>query len=84
MFAQGDSSKTELNLEKGSEALVNIVSENIVRSRYPLDYLKKMIKASKIAENVTLRVGNDYPLKMEFKGDKASMTMVLAPRVAED
>lgn len=84
MFAEGDSSKTELNIEKGSDALVNLVSEKTVRSRYPLDYLKKMIKASKIADNVTMRLGSDYPLKMEFKGDKASMTMVLAPRVAED
>ena len=43
-----------------------------------------MIKASKISDNVKLKLGNDYPLRMEFKGDKASLTMILAPRVSEE
>ncbi|MEM5811049.1 MAG: DNA polymerase sliding clamp, partial [Candidatus Aenigmatarchaeota archaeon] len=60
-------------------------TKNEVRSRYPIDYLKKMIKASKIADSATVRLGQDYPMKLEFKsGDKVSMTFVLAPRVSEE
>ncbi len=83
--AEGDVSKTELEIEKGNEALIDIKADGEVKSRYPLEYLKKMIKASKIAESVSLQFGQDYPMKLEFKaGDKASLTMVLAPRVSED
>ncbi|MEM7824930.1 MAG: proliferating cell nuclear antigen (pcna), partial [Candidatus Aenigmatarchaeota archaeon] len=83
--AEGDVSRAELELERGSEGLLNLETKNEVRSRYPIDYLKKMIKASKIADSATVRLGQDYPMKLEFKsGDKVSMTFVLAPRVSEE
>ncbi len=84
MRAEGDVSKTELELEKGSDALVNINTSGNVKSRYPLDYLKKMVKAAKIADSVLLQFGQDYPMKLSFKsGDKCSLQFVLAPRVAD-
>lgn len=83
MFAEGDSSKTELSVKKGAD-LNEINARDIVKSRYPLDYLKKIIKAAKISDNVKIQIGNDYPMKIEFKGSDASITMVLAPRVSED
>ncbi len=87
MRAEGDVSKAELELEKGNESLIDLdlKADGEVKSRYPLDYLKKMIKASKIADSVSVQFGQDYPMKLEFKaGDKASLTMILAPRVSED
>lgn len=84
MRSEGDVSKAELELEKGNQALVNIQTDSNAKSRYPLDYLKKMMKAAKIADSVLLRLGQDYPMKLEFKsGDKAKLTMILAPRVSE-
>ncbi|MEM5802306.1 MAG: proliferating cell nuclear antigen (pcna) [Candidatus Aenigmatarchaeota archaeon] len=85
MRAEGDISKTELELEKGEEPLLDLKTDGSVRARYPLDYLKKMVKATKIADTVKLQFGQDYPMKLEFKsGDKISLTFVLAPRVSEE
>ncbi|MBI2546867.1 MAG: proliferating cell nuclear antigen (pcna) [Candidatus Aenigmarchaeota archaeon] len=84
MRAEGDVSKAELELERGNENLLNLEAASEVKSRYPLDYLKKMMKAAKIADNVTIWLGQDYPMRLEFKsGDKASLSFVLAPRVSD-
>ncbi len=84
MRAEGGVSKAELELERGNESLLNLETNIEVRSRYPIDYLKKMVKAAKIADSVTIRLGQDYPMKLEFKaGDKASISFILAPRVAD-
>ena len=85
MRAEGDVSKAELELERGNENLLSLETNSEVRSRYPIDYLKKMVKAAKIADSATIRLGQDYPMKLEFKaGDKASLSFVIAPRVSED
>jgi DNA polymerase III sliding clamp (beta) subunit (PCNA family) len=84
MWAEGDSSKTELNLESGSVALASVDAKEAVKARYPLEYLKKMVKAAKLAPKTTLKIGNDYPMRMDFAGDKAKIGFVLAPRVSEE
>jgi proliferating cell nuclear antigen len=84
MIAEGDINRAELELEKGSEALLSINTKEETRARYPLEYLKKMIKASKISDKVKLEWGKDYPMKIGFKvEDKLSLNFVLAPRVEE-
>ncbi len=84
MKAEGDVSRSELELEKGNQSLISMKSDGEVKSRYPLDYLKKMIKSAKIADKVSLEFGQDYPMKLGFQsGDKCSLTYVLAPRVTE-
>lgn len=85
MRAEGDVSRAELELERGNESLINLETSSEVRSRYPIDYLKKMVKAAKIADSAIIRLGQDYPMKLEFKsGDKASLSFILAPRVSEE
>jgi proliferating cell nuclear antigen len=82
MRAEGDISKAELELEKGNESLLELVDTG-VKARYPLEYLKKMMKAAKIADIVSLQFGQDYPMKIEFKNEKCQLSFVLAPRVSE-
>lgn len=85
MRAEGDISKAELELEKGNKNLIELKSDGETKARYPLDYLKKMIKGSKIADSVSIEWGQDYPMRISFKaGDKVSLTYILAPRVSED
>ncbi len=85
MRAEGDVSSTQLELEKGNEALKDLRADADVKARYPLDYLKKMIKAAKIADVVSIEWGKDYPMRLGFKAeDKASLTIILAPRVVEE
>ncbi len=78
-------SKSELELAKGESALMSLDTADETKSRYPLDYLKKMVKAAKISDTVIVQFGQDYPMKLSFKsGDKASLQFVLAPRVSEE
>ena len=84
MFAKGNGSKTELVLEKGNDALLSLNVKESVDSRYSLEYLKKMIKGSKISDKAQISIGKDFPMKLEFLGENASLSMILAPRVSED
>lgn len=85
MRAEGDISQTELRLEKGNDALLDLKTDGVVKARYPLDYLKKMIKAAKLSESVSIKLGQDYPMRLEFHPrEKVSLSFVLAPRVSEE
>jgi proliferating cell nuclear antigen PCNA len=84
MVSEGDVSKFDLELVKGDPALVELTTTVSSRARYALDYLKKMAKAAKMSDIVTLEHGQDYPLRMGFAaGEKAMLRFILAPRVQE-
>ncbi|MEM5829590.1 MAG: proliferating cell nuclear antigen (pcna) [Candidatus Aenigmatarchaeota archaeon] len=85
MRAEGDISSNQLELEKGNKALVELKATGSVKARYPLEYLKKMVKATKLSDFVVLEWSQDYPLKMSFEvKDKLTLNFVLAPRVEEE
>lgn len=85
MRAEGDISKSELELEKGNQSLIELKVDGEVKARYPLDYLKKIIKAAKIADSVSIEWSQDYPMRLSFKAtDKVSLQFILAPRVTEE
>ncbi|MFH1424402.1 MAG: proliferating cell nuclear antigen (pcna) [archaeon] len=85
MRAEGDSRKAEMRLEKGSDALISLKAKDHVKSTFPLDYMRKMIKGSKMANTAILHMGNDYPMKLEFKViDKALLSFILAPRIENE
>ncbi|MBU3923380.1 MAG: hypothetical protein KJ592_00525 [Nanoarchaeota archaeon] len=54
------------------------------KSKYSLEYLMKFIKASKISGNVVVNFSDDYPLKLDFPGERMGIGFVLAPRVEND
>ncbi len=83
MYAEGNSSKSELKLFKGTDILTNLNAKEIVSARYSLEYLKKMIKASRISDKVKLMLGKEFPLRLVFENDNTFLSMILAPRVAE-
>jgi len=58
--------------------------EGIGKSKYSLEYLMKFIKAGKLANNVRIRFSDDYPLRLDFAGDKMGIGFILAPRVEND
>jgi proliferating cell nuclear antigen len=63
-------SSDELNIQAGES-----------QSKYSLEYLHKMIKATKLTEKVAINFSNDYPLKLEFNTPSLELGFVLAPRV---
>jgi len=85
MRTEGDSRRTELNLEKGNDSLVKLDTKDHVKSTFPLDYLRKMSKAAKLSDNVSIQIGNDYPMRMDFTVvDKVQLGFVLAPRIENE
>ncbi|MBD3155105.1 MAG: proliferating cell nuclear antigen (pcna) [Candidatus Aenigmarchaeota archaeon] len=85
MKATGDITSSELILKKDNKSLLDFSVKGSVLARYPLEYLKKMIKASKLADEAVIKWSTDYPMKLDFSSlDKVSLGFVLAPRVTED
>lgn len=82
MVAEGDGSKVEVNISSPSVKINS--SRDVVKSLYPLDYLKKIIKAARISDTVKILMGSDYPMKMEFKNPAVELSFVVAPRVLEE
>ena len=64
----------------GDEAVIS----GIGKSRYSLEYLTKFIKAGKLSGKVSIKFSDDYPLRIDFPGEKMGMGFVLAPRVDND
>ncbi|MEM5871412.1 MAG: proliferating cell nuclear antigen (pcna) [Candidatus Aenigmatarchaeota archaeon] len=84
IWAKGEVNSSQLELKKGEGGLEKIEVAEPIKARYPIDYLKKMIKASKLAEKVVLEYANDYPLRLVFKDmEKMKLSFILAPRVEE-
>lgn len=80
MKAESDSSSAQLEL--ASFKVINI--NEPVRARYSLDYLKKILKARKLAEEASISMATDYPMKIQFEvPNKARLSFILAPRVEE-
>ncbi len=81
--ASGDLTKAEVVILKDDS--VKITTETDQKSKYSIEYLKKMMQGSKLASKATLKFSNDYPLTLEYKEtDKLSLTFILAPRVDND
>ncbi|MDD5193641.1 MAG: proliferating cell nuclear antigen (pcna) [Candidatus Nanoarchaeia archaeon] len=59
---------------------LNMQSQD-AQSKYSLEYLQKMIKATKLTEKIVINFSSDYPLKLEFNTDLMELGFILAPRV---
>ena len=58
-----------------------VAQDEVIKGKYAIEYLKKMVAGSKISEETTIRFGHEYPLKIEFKDTNIDLSFVLAPRV---
>lgn len=54
------------------------------KAKYSLEYMGKFIKAVKISSRVVINFSDNYPLKLDFPGEKMGIGFVLAPRVEND
>jgi proliferating cell nuclear antigen len=84
MKSESDSSLAQLEIIPGNESLRVLDVNEPVRARYSVDYLKKIMKARKLAGNVTVSMATDYPVKFQFGvPGKMDLGFVLAPRIEE-
>ncbi len=81
--AEGDLSDAKIQVREDEET--KIQSEGNVKARYSIEYLKKMVKGSRVANDVIIYFNKDYPLKIEYKMvDKLLLAFILAPRVENE
>jgi len=81
ILSEGDTDSVNLKLPK--DMLDELVCKEKARSLFPLDYFANMIKAISTAPIVTMYMGNDYPVRLEFDiaGGKGQVKYLLAPRI---
>lgn len=83
--ASGDTGEVEIELGKGNDQLVALDVREDSRARYALDYLEKMIKGTKLSNEVALKFKTDYPIEIDYTmKDTLMLSFILAPRVETD
>ncbi|USN45714.1 MAG: proliferating cell nuclear antigen (pcna) [Candidatus Woesearchaeota archaeon] len=81
--SQNDLTKADVEME--GDDTTKIVVEKEAKSKYSIEYLKKIMQGSKLADKMTLKFSDDYPLNIEYKQlNKLELSFVLAPRVDND
>ena len=83
--AEGDLSQAKVEIKEDKSTKINVEGNENIKAKYSIEYLKKMISGSKIADEVNIQFNKDYPLKLEYKAiDKVMLSFILAPRVEND
>ena len=82
--ASGNMSNAKINMPASEDINIKLDGEKI-SSKYSIEFLRKMMKGAKLTDSAHIYLGNDYPLKIEYKvRDKMSLQFILAPRVKND
>jgi proliferating cell nuclear antigen len=81
MTAEGDKGSSELKLSKGDQALVKLDASQQVHSMYNIKYLSDMMKGASSSDVVTIRLGTDLPVQLDFQISKGKLRFLLAPRI---
>ena len=85
ILAEGDLSKVNIEMPKGDNVNIAVDTADTVKAKYSIEYLKKMMQASKLSEEVSIQFNKDYPLKLEYKEiNKVMLSFILAPRVENE
>ncbi|MFB6080994.1 MAG: DNA polymerase sliding clamp [Haloferacaceae archaeon] len=82
--AEGDTD--DVNLELGPEDYIDLAAGGPADSLFSLDYLKDMNKAIPSDAEVTVELGQEFPVKLhyEFAEGMGTVTYMLAPRIQSD
>ena len=85
VMAEGDLSKAKVEINESEKTKISLHEGDSIKAKYSIEYLKKMIAGSKLADTVSISFNKDYPLKIEYKKiDKVMLSFILAPRVEND
>jgi proliferating cell nuclear antigen len=76
---------SQAEVEILADEQTTITAKDETKSKYSIEYLKKMIQGAKLAEKATVQFSKDYPLKLDYTvKDKMQLMFILAPRVDND
>jgi proliferating cell nuclear antigen len=81
IYAKGTLNSARLSYNS-DEARIESPSKQ--KGKYSLEYLQKMIKATKVTDKTIINFSNDYPLKLDFKTANMELSFILAPRVENE
>ncbi|MFB6209527.1 MAG: proliferating cell nuclear antigen (pcna) [Candidatus Nanohaloarchaea archaeon] len=82
--SEGDQSNVDFTIQKGADGLMEIDGDE-ASSMFSLDYLNSITGAKKLSDTVEMRLGQDFPMRLNFEvPDKARLSFVLAPRIEEE
>lgn len=84
VIAEGDTDTVNLKLAKNQ--LVELKASERTKSLFSLDYFSKLVKAAEGSSDVSLSLGSDYPVRMEydFADGQGHVTYLLAPRIESE
>jgi len=84
LFAEGDTDTVNLKLPK--DLLIELTSKGEYKSLFSIDYFSNMIKPVKGEDTVTIFLGNDNPVRVEFDiaDKKGHVKYLLAPRIESE
>jgi len=84
LFAEGDTDTVNLKLPK--DILTELSATSKCKSLFSIDYFSNMIKPVKGDEPMTIMIGNDNPIRVEFDfaENKGHVTYLLAPRIESE
>ena len=84
LFAEGDTDTVNLKLPK--DMLKELKTSSKCKSLFSIDYFSNMIKPVKSEDPITIMLGNDNPIKVEFNiaNNKGHVTYLLAPRIESE
>ncbi len=84
LVSEGDTDSVNLHLSK--EQLEELDCSEETRSLFSLDYFSNMVKSIDNDAVVTLNLGTDYPVKLEFDfaDGNGKVRYLLAPRIESD
>lgn len=85
IHAEGDLSQANIEMPENESIKIEIEGDEKIKSKYSIEYLKKMINGSKLSDEVVISFNKDYPLKLDYKVvDRVLLSFILAPRVEND
>ncbi|MDI6904151.1 MAG: proliferating cell nuclear antigen (pcna) [Candidatus Bathyarchaeia archaeon] len=81
--AAGDLMGATIELQKGSDALLDLEAREPSKATFSLGYLSEIIKAASATSDIaTLEFSTDMPIKLDFQQTKeGKLTFYLAPRI---
>ena len=84
LASEGDTDAVKLNLPK--ELLDELECKENVKSLFSLDYFSNMVKSAQSSSTITMNLGTDFPVKIEFPiaTDNGQVNYLLAPRIESE
>jgi len=82
---ESDLSKANIEIKPDEDTIITVEGDDKINAKYSVEYLKKIMDAAKLTNNVVIQFNKDYPLKLDYTVvDKVQLSFILAPRVEND